>query len=631
MTYNIYFELCSLIYLSIITIYFFVKKKYLNRQGKIYAFYILFVFLDITTNMLTIYMIDKANIIPLFYNNLANSLYMLCQFIMPSILYLYIISSSRTIKNSAVLLTMLPLALGIVAVLINPFVHNLFYFDQYNNYIQGSGQWQLYLNGAFYIIATLVYTIKHYYKLGKQYCYTIVAIVAIMIFGLILQFINPDLLVTGTGAVISLFMLYLIVENPDNYSDNITTCLNRTAMISLLEELYFKNNSRDITIISLEDFKTINDIFGINTGDLLLKEIGEYLQSISKKDTVFRINGDIFVIISAPGKNLSKLILKRFKDEFKINNFSINLCVCISTLTLQHYKSHQEVIQMIDYSIQSMKSNRDNQIHFIDNSAKQALLRKNAIILETKHIFENQQLEIFYQPLYDSKSNNISSLEALVRFKTKEYGYIPAEEFISICEQNGSIIEIGKLVIIKVCQFYNSNRNLFPPDFKIAINLSVIQLTQANFFDEAINIIKKYNIKSNQIIFEITESSTLYSHSVLMKNVHALANYGFSLAMDDYGTGYASINNMITLPISIVKIDKSVVWAAMDDHKARIILENTISMLLALDFKIVCEGIETIEQINNMTALGVQYLQGYYFSKPVNENKILSLLNRTSN
>lgn len=630
MTYNIYFELCSLIYLSIITCYFFIKKKYLNRQGKVYAFYILFVFLDITTNMLTIYLIDNASTIPLIYNNLANSLYMLCQFIMPTILYLYIIGSSHTIKKSTILVTLIPLALGILAVLANPFIHNLFYFDQYNNYIQGSGQWQLYLNGAFYIIASLVYATKHYNKLGKQYYNTIVAIVVITIFGLVLQYIHPDLLVTGTGAVISLFMLYLIVENPDNYTDNITTCLNRKAMISLLEELYLKNNSRDITIISLEDFKTVNDIFGINTGDLLLREVGVYLQSISKKNTVFRINGDIFVIISASGNNLSNLILKRFKDEFKINNFSINLYVGIGTLTLQHYKSHHEVIQMIDYSIQVMKANRNNRTHLIDTNTKQALLRKNVIILETKHALENQLIEIFYQPIYDSKNNTISNLEALVRFKTKEYGYIPAEEFISICEQNGSIIEVGKLVITKVCQFYNKNRNLFPPGFKIAINLSVIQLTQANFFNEVIDIIKEYNIKSDQIIFEITESSTLYSHTVLMKNVHALANYGFSLAMDDYGTGYASINNMITLPISIVKIDKSVVWAAMDDTKARIILENTISMLLALDFKIICEGIETQEQISNMTALNVQYLQGYYFSKPVNENEILSLLNRTS-
>ena len=627
MYYNIYFEICSLIYLSIITFYFFARKKYLNRQGKIYAFYILFVFLDITTNIISIFTIDNAKNIPIIINSLVNSLYMFCQFIMPSILYLYIVSSSRTIKKSIILTTLIPLGLGILAVLVNPIIHNLFYFDQNFNYIQGFGQWQLYLNGAFYIIATLIFATRHYNKLGKQYYYTIITIVAIMIFGLILQYLHPQLLVTGTGAVISLFMLYLVVENPDNYTDNITTCLNRTAMISHLEELYSKDCSRDLTIISLEDFKTVNDVFGINTGDLLLKEVGSYLQTISKNNTVFRINGDIFVIISASGENLTNLIIQRFKKDFKINNFSIHLYVNIGTLSLKHYQTYQELIQMIDYSIQAIKSDHETRIHQIDSQTKQALIRKNAIIYETKKIIEDKHIEVFYQPIYTSK-NHISSLEALVRFKTKEYGYIPAEEFISICEQNGTIIEIGKLVIIEVCQFFNRYQNIFPENLKIAINLSVIQLTQANFFNEIFTIFKEYNISSNQIIFEITESSTLYSHSILMKNVHQIAQHGFLLAMDDYGTGYASINNMITLPISIVKIDKSVIWAAMNDPKAKIILENTIKMLLELDFKIICEGIETVEQINTMKSLKVKYIQGYYFSKPVNEKEIVELLNR---
>ena len=629
MSYNICFEICSLIYLAIITIYFFVKRKYLNRQGKIYSFYILFVFLDITTNLISIYTINHAPSIPLLNNYLVNSLYMLCQFIMPSILYIYILALTQTAKKTTILITMLPVILGVFAVLINPLAHNLFYFDQNFNYIQGPGQLQLYLNGAFYVIATLCYATKHYQKLSKNTYYTFIAIVVIMIFGLGLQYLHPDILVTGTGAVISLFMLYLVIENPDNYTDSVTGCLNRTAMISQLEELYYKNNSRDITLVSLEDFKTINDVFGINTGDLLLKEIGTYLLSITKDNQVFRINGDIFVIITAPNKNLAKAIEQRFVDDFNINNLSIHMFVDICTLTLQHYQSYHEIIQMIDYTIPAMKQNRNTRIHLIDSQTKLALLRKNTIILETKQATKDEMIEVFYQPIYDL-DDQIYSLEALVRFHSKTYGYIPAEEFISICEQNGMIIEVGKLVIIEVCKFFKQYKNIIPATFKIAINLSVIQLTQPNFFNDIITIFEAYHIKSNQIVFEITESLTLYSHTILMKNVQEIAAHGFTLSMDDYGTGYASINNMITLPISTVKIDKSVVWASLKDHKAKIILENTIKMLLELDFKIICEGIETLQQVNEMRALGVTLLQGYYFAKPLNETGMVSLLKKTT-
>lgn len=629
MHYNIYFEICSLSYLIIITIYFFLKRKYLNRQGKVYAFYILFVFLDIITNMISIFTIENAASIPLIINILVNSLYTLCQFTMPSILYLYVISSSQTYNKSYFPYIFIPLGLGILSVLLNPITHQLFYFDQNLSYTLGPGQWQLYINGAFYILATLIYVSKHHKKLGKNFYYTVIAIVAILIFGLFLQYFNPDLLITGTGAVTTLFMLYFVVENPDNYIDNVTSCLNRSALISKLDELYFKKTYQDITLVSLTDFKTINDVYGLKIGDMLLKEVGLFFQSIVNNNSVFRINGDIFIIITPLGDNLSNIIEQRFKDNFKIGQFSIHILINIAILSLQHYQNYHEVIQMLEYSIQEIKTDHDKTTHIIDTNTKKALIRKNSIIYETKNTIKTKEIEVFYQPLYDT-NNKIKALEALIRFKSLHYGYIPADEFITICEQNGTIIEIGKLVIEKVCQFLNDYQTIITKDRQVAINLSVVQLIQPSFFDDIIKIFNTYHIESSLIIFEITESSTLYSHAILMKNVKNIASYGFSLSMDDYGTGYASINNMITLPISTVKIDKTVVWAAMNDAKARIILVNTIKMLLALDFKIVCEGIETIEQVNEMRLLGVHYLQGFYFSKPVNQDKIIEILKKAT-
>lgn len=632
MRYNIDFEICSLAYLLITFIYYFLKRKYFDYKGKVYVFYLIFVFLDITINLISIFTIAHANEIPLIINLIVNSLYMACQFTMPSILYLYIISTSKGTKSSINLLSLIPLLLGLLAVIVNPVFHNLFYFDQNNLYMLGNGQWQLYINAAFYLLLTLYHSIKERKNLGNIYFNTYIGITTIMILGLILQFLYPSLLITGTGAVISSFMLYLAIENPDNYSDNITECLNRRALTAKLEELYAHKDSQNIIIISLKNFRVINDIFDMHIGDLLLKEVGSCLQKIGGKNTVFRLHGDVFAMISPVEKDFTSQIEACFKNDFTIEHFSIRLSARICVLVSDHFQSYQEMIQMIDLSVQGMKNLQENKAYFIDHETKYALHYKNTIIMETKQALENpalghQKIQVYYQPILDT-DGHVTELEALIRFHSNQYGYIPAEEFISICEQNGTIIEIGQLVIRNVCQFLNTHASLFEDDLKISVNLSVVQLTQPHFFEEIRAILEEYQIESQQLIFEITESSALYSHATLMKNVCDMADYGFLLSMDDYGTGYASINNMMSLPISIVKIDKSIVQAAIADKKAFVILEHTIKMLLELDFLIVCEGIETKEQLEKMTVLGVPLFQGYYFSKPVNEETIIEFLQK---
>jgi EAL domain-containing protein (putative c-di-GMP-specific phosphodiesterase class I) len=233
---------------------------------------------------------------------------------------------------------------------------------------------------------------------------------------------------------------------------------------------------------------------------------------------------------------------------------------------------------------------------------------------------------IYYQPIYDTQTQTFRSAEALLRLKDDELGFISPDEFIPMAEQNGLIIDIGDIVFRNVCCFLQKNNLEHLGVEYIEVNLSTVQCIQDNLSHRLIDIMKEYQIRPDQINFEITETAGSENEDMLLHNMNNLIATGSSFSMDDYGTGFSTANYLINLPMHIVKIDKSILWSAMKDTEALIVLQHTVAMLKALHKKIVVEGVETQEMADILIDMHCDYLQGYLYSKPIPAKEYIAFL-----
>jgi EAL domain-containing protein (putative c-di-GMP-specific phosphodiesterase class I) len=281
-------------------------------------------------------------------------------------------------------------------------------------------------------------------------------------------------------------------------------------------------------------------------------------------------------------------------------------------------KTMENLLMILDASFDGKDSSVMDVAKMISDYERRVLIER----LIDKAL-KNKSFQVYYQPIWNFHTGKVQSAEALCRLIDDEYGFIAPDEFIPIAEQNGTVLEIGKFVFEEVCRFYQEGRLRDLGINYVEVNLSVIQCMSRNLKETFDSILKKYSLNSNCINLEITESATVDNQKVLISTIDNLSDSGFSFSLDDYGTGYSNIAYMYDMPFTIIKIDKSILWKAMHpesgegQRNAVIYLENTVRMLKDMNYSILVEGVETLEQKMLLESLECDYLQGYYFSKPI--------------
>lgn len=623
MIYNINFEICSLVFLILIICYFFTKRNYVNVQGKIYSFYILYVFFYLITSLFSVYLFEHIHDYPIALNYIVNELYNCLLFIMPLILLYYILSFTPMMKKTILVVLALPALIGVLIMFFNPYTDFYFYFNEQLEYVRGVGNIYLYINAIIYTTISFIIVIYYRKCLGLSLFATFIIILFIMDACLTYQYFYPKNVIIGMGAVISQVMLYLAMENPDIYRDTLTGVLNEKA-------LHEKGTQSYLLMISMNDFKLINDIFGRNFGDDILKKFAEFLIHETDKQRVFRLYGDIFVIMldeEEESINLATKVEQRTKEEWSVNGISVRLSVKLGLMQPLDYQNNEKLYTMLEHAISVMKKSDSKILYVIDEEEKENLARNATIQRGIADIISKGHIEMAYQPLYDI-NGKLYAIESLARMNLVKYGYISPEEFIRMSEMNGSIYRLGNVIINEVLTFVDENRERFKKGISIAINLSVIQIMRPAFAKSLIALLDERKIAYEWIVLEITESEAIYSDPTVMENLQLFKKTGLRLAMDDYGSGYANLNNMIDIPFSTIKIDKQVVWNSMHNRKAKIILINTIRMLQQLDFEIVAEGIETEEHLEQMKRLSINLYQGYFYTKPLSRYELWDELDK---
>jgi EAL domain-containing protein (putative c-di-GMP-specific phosphodiesterase class I) len=237
----------------------------------------------------------------------------------------------------------------------------------------------------------------------------------------------------------------------------------------------------------------------------------------------------------------------------------------------------------------------------------------------------NRSFEIHYQPIYCVADGRFHSAEALVRLRDPEYGWVPPSLFIPEAEQNGTIVAIGDILLEKVCAFLGTIDYERTQLRYVETNLSVDQCIQPDLVPKLLETMERNGVDPSRVNLEITETSSAYSQEIMEDNVRLLAQAGCTLSLDDFGTGYSNISRALSLPFSLIKLDKSLV-DGLDRPASREVVARTVAMMKAIGKDVLAEGVETHEQVEQLSEMGVDYIQGYRFSKALPEDEFIRFL-----
>lgn len=414
------------------------------------------------------------------------------------------------------------------------------------------------------------------------------------------------------------------------HNDFLTGLYNRMKCESDLKKI-IKQSIKDgvkgaLMFIDLDDFKHINDGLGHQYGDVLLQQIAAGLQSIvGLRGKCYRMGGDEFVAIVMPDM-FSELerIANKVKDMFNKPWYLMETeYFCTMSMGIAVFpddsKDVHEIIRLADIAMYESKKNGKNGYTFYDSCSKLNTARRLDIENSMRQAVTSgiEEFVVFYQPVVDVRTSECSSCEALVRWDSKALGFMGPGDFIPLAEYLGLITSIGDYVLeeaCRQCRYWNEHGI---PDFHINVNLSVVQLLQKDVAETVARILKKTGVNPKNIVLEITESFAINDMDRVLDIIKGIKKLGPRIALDDFGTGYSSLNYIKQLPLDIIKVDKTFIDDIVEDEYAQAFIKLIVELSDTIDTDIIVEGVENEAQLNILKELGVDYIQGFYYGKPV--------------
>ena len=447
---------------------------------------------------------------------------------------------------------------------------------------------------------------------------------------------NGDIFVHGAISEITNRKEKELEINYLSYNDEITGIPNRRFFMKEASRLIRECSNEKIAFIfiDLDNFKYVNDTYGHDYGDALLYEFSRIILEMRIENSFLaRYGGDEFVLVknNISSKNEIKGILdniiKKLSNPLIINDREIycTLSIGVSIFPIDG-KELGILIKRSDMAMYLAKINGKNRYEFFDLRLLEVLDREFEIEKGLRIAIDNEEIKLLYQPKVKVDTGNVIGFESLVRWHSHKLGLVSPKEFIPIAESSGLIISIGKYIIdenFKRCKELSLKTD---KKFKMAINLSEVQIRDEEIVDYIAKTLEKYNLDAEYIELEITESIIMKSAEKNIKTLEKLKKLGVTLALDDFGTGYSSLSYLRTLPIDVLKIDKSFIDGILIEKKSEYIINSIIELSHCLNLLVVAEGVETKEQLSYLEKSNCDIIQGYYFSKPIEFDDISKMI-----
>lgn len=632
--YVLEYEVCAIILTFIILAACVMGGRKHDSQFKIYVCMLGYLLATSITDLLSGYFVNNIDKHSIWYINVLEYLYFIFKMLMISMYCLYNLESieSQYRRNRKLWIAVtVPALMGIILLAINPFTNIIFRVDKEKGFVRGDLIGFIYAISVFYIIFTVFY-IKKYDKIIEKYkLYNIEFFSLVTLISVIIQYINPRYLIESFGEAICFLVLYFNVQKPDDLMDGRVGTFNRKAFMDSAKLFIESKVPFNIISVSVEDYDYLEKIFGKDCMSNFEIILANYLNSKTKDMKIYRVSDYMFFIASKDNtyeqmRNLSEEIFKDCDRLWTVGDVEIPVIMDICLISYPNDVSELEELFTCANYFAKEDHGKENRVVIAGDNEYYNGRRKSKIKLAIHKAIKNKSFEVYFQPIYSTKNQKVNSAEALIRLNDDEMGFISPEEFIPIAEEDGSIIRIDDFVLEEVCKFAKNNELDKKGIEYIEVNVSVIECMKHDMAKRVADKIEKYGLRPGQINLEITETATVDSPKMLGINMRKLVEGGVQFSLDDYGTGYSNINYLINLPFHLIKMDKTIVWSSFENDKAGIALDSSVKMIRKLGFHIVAEGIETAEQAEKLESIGCEYLQGYYFSKPLSQKDFLNYL-----
>ena len=421
--------------------------------------------------------------------------------------------------------------------------------------------------------------------------------------------------------------------------DQLTDLPNRRYFQDELESLFRKTNiTRNeklvLMTLDLNGFKTINDTLGHIAGDQLLKQVSERLRSVADDSkAIARMGGDEFAIsyrfeqADQPYKFACKL-REAFNAPFNLEDSLAEVDTSIGySIYPDDASTVIELQKTSDFAMYNAKQSGRMAITAFNQEIANQFEKRTMIERDLPFAIENNELELYYQPQISLDYDEVYSVEALIRWNHPQRGLISPVEFVGIAEECGLMPALGDWVLNEACRQsaeWNNTQNL---SIRVAVNVSVHQITQADFVENVLNAVKRHSLPTEFLELEITESVVMSDVDWIVKCLNRIKDHGIKIALDDFGTGYSSLNQLQALPLDTLKIDRSFISRIDDDSISTRSITATIASIAEIyGLETVAEGIETAQQLSEVRRLGIDVAQGYYYSKPVMKDEVADVI-----
>ena len=633
----IYYDYCAFVLLAVMLIYLMCKKRFQSDYNDIFRLILVIVlactFCDIGRQNFEVFSNGYSTTKLIFH-----SLFLIFESLIAPAYFIYVIYVTGTkhmVRQHLPILigVTVPICVSLLGLMINFFTPIIFSFDGDGKYVRMSAIYGIFGISGIYLVMIVLYLMRFRKLLGRRRFISLVFPIPLILIGSLVEMIFSNQRILMFTIAVAFLEVIVINSRIEMLIDLNTGFGSAEVFAEEINAGFVSHRHMYLLLVNVTNYHTALNSSFFEEVQSNIAELANILKRIGKNNSIkanyYYLGNGEFVIVFDRLENAhidekAKIIFDTLSQEkivFSSNlEFSLNIClvkcpedaedadtIYVLSSDLKNYPNSTRILSAADFTHTESFRLRKEMNYIIDR----------AIV--------NNYLSVYYQPIYSAKDKRFKSSEALVRLNDPDYGFVSPGIFIPIAEKSGAIHRIGSFVLEEVCKFIASD------DFKrlnldyVEVNLSAMQCLRSDLTDELMGLVKKYKISPSSINLEITETASCYSQESMIANIHALHDNGFEISLDDFGTGYSNLMRITSLPLNIVKLDRAFVIME-EDPEFRAIILNIMAMFKELGLHILVEGIETEKLANDFIGFGVDYIQGYYYSRPLPKNDYIKFL-----
>lgn len=625
--YNLHYDIAAIILTAFLLIVCLSRRGYKTKIDGVLLALLTCNLVSSIADYLGSYFISNPDTVPLPLSYFMNMLFLFSHNITADVFLYYTILTIKEfdVTKAEKLTVLCTIIFNAVIIFTTPFTHLVFYFDENKVYTHGILIYALYALALLMILYSMGLFIKFRKRLTKYQLVTSIAYQLIMLIAIIVQYFLKTILIENFICTTAFLTIYMSLNNPLYYEYKTTQCYNYHAFLYSLNLKSEKKEPYSITVISFENLNYMKKVWDNDVTEKILGDVVKYFHKDFLKEDVYYIGEFHFAIFNLTDMDINK-IRSHFLDSYKANDMDVSLIPLFANIHVSSFASLSaaDILGMAKTAFIG-----DLYDDLIELDIDKYIENKNRNILLTKLLkdnFKKEKVKVYYQPIYDVSLDKYRSCEALIRVFDDDLGEIPPEEFIHLAEKNGMMVSLGEYIFDKICKFYDKESIESYGIEVVDINVSSIQCMKENLFSEYISTIYGYSLSVPTFNYDIAESIAGNNDLILKKNMQSMVNMGVKFSLDDFSMKISSDSFLAKMPFDIVKISKEDFVKAYLDSKALLLLRDTIKTIKDLNKKVFIEGVENAAMNELALSLGVDYLEGYFYAKPMSEEDFVSFL-----